>query len=282
MKLIECPRDAMQGFPHQVPTALKISYLQQLLAVGFDTLDFGSYVSPKAIPQLADTPQVLAALDMSATTTRLLAIVANVRGAEQALAQEKISFIGYPLSLSEIFQQRNTHKSIAEAFQDIARIQDLCYQQNKTLVTYLSMGFGNPYQEPWSTDIVLEFVQRLVTLNVSIISLSDTVGLAQLLDIQQLFTYLIPTFPQVEFGAHLHVQPRNWQAKVAAAVAGGCTRFDGALRGFGGCPLATDELTGNLATENLVAYFENNAVPLKINKQAFRSAWTLAETVFTS
>lgn len=282
MKLIECPRDAMQGFHHLIPTALKISYLQQLLAVGFDTLDFGSYVSPKAIPQMADTPQVLDALDLSATATRLLAIVANVRGAEQALAQEKISFIGYPLSLSQVFQQRNTSKSIEEAFIDIAWIQDLCYQQNKPLVTYLSMGFGNPYQEPWSIQLVVEFVQKLVDVNVSVISLSDTVGLAQPADIQQLFAYLIPAFPQVEFGAHLHVQPLNWQDKVAAAAAGGCTRFDGALKGFGGCPLATDELTGNLATENLVAYFENIAVPLKINKQAFRSALTLAETVFTS
>ncbi len=249
MKLIECPRDAMQGLTQIIPTVLKINYLQQLLAVGFDALDFGSYVSPKAIPQMADTPQVLDALDLSTTTTRLLAIVANVRGAEQALAQDKISFIGYPLSLSEIFQQRNTNKSIEDAFADIDRIQELCYQQNKTLVTYLSMGFGNPYREPWSTEIVLEFVQRLVNLKISVISLSDTVGVAQPADIQQLFFDLIPAFPEVEFGAHLHVQPLNWQEKVSAAVAGGCTRFDGALRGFGGCPLATDELTGNLATK---------------------------------
>ncbi|QNF33022.1 hydroxymethylglutaryl-CoA lyase [Adhaeribacter swui] len=280
MKLIECPRDAMQGFFRNIPTATKISYLQQLLAVGFDTLDFGSYVSPKAIPQMADTPQVLEALNLSASTTQLLAIVANVRGAEQAALQEKITCLGYPLSLSETFQQRNTRRSIQEAFTDVAQIQELCYRHHKTLVIYLSMGFGNPYQEPWNPDLVVAFTQKLINLKISIISLSDTVGIAQPADIQELFSYLIPAFPEVEFGAHLHVQPHNWQEKVAAAVAAGCQRFDGALRGFGGCPMATDHLTGNLATENLVAYFENIAVPLKINKQAFRSALTLAETVF--
>ncbi|PSR53827.1 hydroxymethylglutaryl-CoA lyase [Adhaeribacter arboris] len=282
MKIIECPRDAMQGIKNIIPTELKIRYLQQLLTVGFHTLDFGSYVSAKAIPQMADTPQVLEALDLADTFTKLLAIVANIRGAEQAAAQEKISYLGFPLSLSETFQQRNTRKSITEAFSELARIQEICTRQSKTLITYLSMGFGNPYQEPWNAEIVINLVQKLANLGVQIISLSDTVGVAQPADIQYLFRHLIPAFPQMEFGAHLHVQPLNWQQKIEAALAAGCSRFDGALKGFGGCPLAGDNLTGNVATENLVTYFENYGVPLKLNKKAFETALTLAGTVFTS
>jgi len=281
MKIIECPRDAMQGIKNIIPTALKIKYLQQLLAAGFYSLDFGSYVSARAIPQMADTPQVLEALDLSHTSTRLLAIVVNLRGAEQASLQEKMSYLGFPLSLSETFQQRNTHKSITEAFTELAKIQEICLRRNKSLVTYLSMGFGNPYQEPWSAETVIKFVQKLTDLGVQIISLADTVGVAQPTDIQYLFQNLIPAFPQIEFGAHLHVQPLNWQEKVAAAYTAGCTRFDGALKGFGGCPMAMDNLTGNLATENLVAYFENIGVPLKLDKKAFDSALSLAGTVFT-
>ncbi|QMU29458.1 hydroxymethylglutaryl-CoA lyase [Adhaeribacter radiodurans] len=282
MKIVECPRDATQGIKSKIATELKITYLQHLLAVGFHTLDFGSYVSAKAIPQMADTPQVLDALDLSYTSTKLLAIVANLRGAEQAAVQEKISYLGFPLSLSETFQQRNTRKSITEAFTELARIQDLCLQRNKTLVTYLSMGFGNPYQDPWSAETVLNFAQKLSNLGIQIISLSDTVGLAQPATIQYLFQNLIPAFPQIEFGAHLHVQPLNWLDKVKAAYNAGCTRFDGALKGFGGCPMASDKLTGNMATENLVTYFENIGVPLNFNKKAFETALTLAGTVFTS
>ncbi|MDQ3289916.1 MAG: hydroxymethylglutaryl-CoA lyase [Bacteroidota bacterium] len=282
MKIVECPRDAMQGIKNIIPTRLKITYLQHLLSVGFHTLDFGSYVSARAIPQMADTPQVLEAIDLSQTSTKLLAIVANLRGAEQTTLQEKISYVGFPLSLSETFQQRNTHKSIAEAFTELDHIQNLCQKRNKTLVTYLSMGFGNPYRDPWDAETVLRFVQSLVDMDIRIISLADTVGVAQATDIQYLFSQLIPAFPAIEFGAHLHVQPLNWQEKVEAAVAAGCTRFDGAIKGYGGCPMALDSLTGNLATENLVAYFENIGVPLNINKKAFETALTLAGTVFTS
>jgi hydroxymethylglutaryl-CoA lyase len=280
MKIIECPRDALQGISEFIPTATKIAYIQQLLAVGFDTLDFGSYVSPRAIPQLADTAQVLEALDISRSTTKLLAIVANIRGAEQAAAQDKITYLGFPLSLSETFQRRNTNKTIAEALTELNRLQDICLQKNKILVTYLSMGFGNPYQDPWNAGTVLAFVQQLAALDIRIISLADTVGVAQPGDITYLFRNLIPAFPQIEFGAHLHVQPQNWQEKVAAAFTAGCTRFDGALRGFGGCPMATNMLTGNLATENLVAYFQNNAVPLNLNQQAFEAALARANEVF--
>lgn len=282
MKIIECPRDAMQGLNVLIPTAIKIAYLQQLLAVGFDTLDFGSYVSPKAIPQMADTPQVLEGLNLSGTTTKLLAIIANLRGAEQAARQDKITYLGYPLSLSETFQQRNTRKTISEAFTEIAQIQEICMRQNKILVTYLSMGFGNPYNDPWNAEVVLEFVQKLNELQIQIISLSDTVGVAEPEGITYLFKTLIPAFPNIEFGAHLHVQPHNWQNKIAAALVAGCTRFDGAMKGFGGCPMASDNLTGNLATENLVAYFQNNAVPLKFNKHAFETALALANNVFIS
>ncbi len=280
MKIIECPRDAMQGMPNFITTAQKITYLQQLLAVGFDTLDFGSYVSPRAIPQLADTAQVLAALDLSRTNTKLLAIVANVRGGEQAAAQEKISYLGFPLSLSQTFQRRNTNKTIAEALIELDQLQGICQQKNKILVTYLSMGFGNPYGDPWNADAVLTLVQQLAARGSQIISLSDTVGVARPADISYLFGHLIPAFPQIEFGAHLHVQPHNWQEKVAAALSAGCTRFDGALRGFGGCPMAADALTGNLPTENLVAYFQNNGVPLNLNQQAFKAALALADAVF--
>lgn len=282
MKIIECSRDAMQGLKNFIPTKLKIAYLQQLLAIGFDTLDFGSYVSPKAIPQMADTAEVLEGLDLTQTSTKLLAIVANLRGAEQAALQDKITYLGYPLSLSETFQQRNTRKSISAALTELAHIQEVCTRQNKILVTYLSMGFGNPYNDPWNAQIVLGFVEKLASLEVRIISLADTVGVADPEDIAYIFNTLIPAFSQIEFGAHLHVQSHNWQEKVAAALKAGCTRFDGAIKGFGGCPMASDTLTGNLATENLVAYFTNNGVPLKFNRQAFEAALALAEVVFIS
>lgn len=280
MKLIECPRDAIQGIKTFIPTATKISYLQQLLAVGFDTLDFGSYVSPRAMPQMADTPQVLAALDLSRTVTKLLAIVANVRGAEQAAREEKITYLGFPLSLSETFQQRNTNKSVAAALVELQRIQEICQQAGKTLVVYLSMGFGNPYHDPWDAETVLALVQQLAAWEVRIISLADTVGVAQPATIDYLFRHLIPAFPQIEFGAHLHAAPHGWQLKVAAARAAGCARFDGALRGFGGCPLAAEALIGNLATENLVEYFQNNAVPLTLNLPALAAALARVPVVF--
>lgn len=280
MKLVECPRDAMQGLAHFVPTDLKIRYLNTLLQVGFDTLDFGSFVSPKAIPQLRDTTEVLAGLDLSTTTTKLLAIVANRRGAAQATDHEQISYIGFPLSISETFQQRNTNKSIAQAFSEVADIQSLCVQYGKRLVVYLSMGFGNPYGDAYSPDLVGDFTARLTQLGVRIIAPSDTVGSSTPEAIESLFTYLIGQFPEVEFGAHLHARPGDCSAKVRAAVRTGVQRIDGALRGFGGCPMADDTLTGNLPTEEIMQTLTEEGVKLAINQEAFQKALTLSAGVF--
>src|SRR5688572_10370464 len=280
MKIIECPRDAMQGITEFIPTETKVSYLNTLLKVGFDSLDFGSYVSPKAIPQLRDTEEVLAQLDLSNTKTKLLAIIANFRGAEQAASHQEIQYLGFPLSISETFQQRNTNKSITEALEEVARIQELCVKNNKELVTYISMGFGNPYGEAWSTETVGEFVQKLDDLGVKIISLSDTIGVSNPENIAYLFSGLIPAFPRIEFGAHLHTNPNTWREKVEAAYENGCRRFDGAMKGFGGCPMAKDELVGNMATENMVQYFRNIGVDLKLNEAAFAEAYAEAGSVF--
>jgi hydroxymethylglutaryl-CoA lyase len=280
IQLVECPRDAMQGRESFIPTAVKTAYLQKLLAVGFDTLDFGSFVSPKAMPQMQDTAAVLAGLDLETTPTRLLAIVANLRGAQQAAAYADIAYLGFPLSLSETFQQRNTRQSVREAGEEVARIQELCGRTGKALVVYLSMGFGNPYGDPWDTGLVLAFAQRMAGLQVPVISLADTIGRARPADIGYLFGELVPAFPQVTFGAHFHARPNDWQPKVAAAYRAGCRRFDGALLGFGGCPMAEDALVGNLATENLIAYFENIDIPLTINRPALGEALQLARAVF--
>lgn len=280
MKLIECPRDAMQGLAHFVPTDLKIRYLNALLRVGFDTLDFGSFVSPKAIPQLRDTAEVLAGLDLSATKTRLLAIIANRRGAEQAIGYSQIKYIGFPLSVSETFQQRNTNKSIAQAFTEIGEIQQLCVQANKELVVYLSMGFGNPYGDAYTPSLVGDFTAQLVQLGVRIIAPSDTVGSSTPDAIESLFSYLIQAFPQVEFGAHLHARPGDGPAKVRAALWAGVQRIDGALRGFGGCPMAADTLTGNLPTEEIIQTLAEEGVPLLLNQEAFQKALTLSAGVF--
>lgn len=280
MKIIECPRDAMQGITEFIPTETKVSYLNTLLKVGFDSLDFGSFVSPKAIPQLRDTEEVLAQLDLSTTKTKLLAIIANFRGAEQAASHKEIQYLGFPLSISETFQQRNTNKSIAEALEEVGRIQDLCVKNNKELVTYISMGFGNPYGEAWSTETVGEFVQKLDALGVKIISLSDTIGVSNPENIAYLFSGLIPAFPLIEFGAHLHTNPNTWREKVEAAYENGCRRFDGAMKGFGGCPMAKDELVGNMATENLVQYFREKNLNLNLNEPAFEAALAQAGSVF--
>ena len=281
MKLIECPRDAMQGRKEFIPTAQKVAYINQLLKVGFDTIDFGSFVSPRAVPQMSDTAEVLANLDLEETSSKLLAIVANVRGAEEAAAHEPISYIGFPLSVSETFQQRNTNKSIAEAMQQLGHIQDICHRHGKILVTYISMGFGNPYNDPWDAGTVIRFVEELHRLQVGIISLSDTVGVSTPENITYLFGHLIPAFESIAFGAHLHTTPAAWEEKVAAAYAAGCRRFDGALRGYGGCPMAMDELTGNMPTENLIAYFENIGLNLNLNKAAFAAAMAQSEAVFS-
>ena len=280
MKLIECPRDAMQGLSHFVPTDLKIRYLNTLLQVGFDTLDFGSFVSPKAIPQMRDTAEVLDKLYLFKTKTKLLAIVANVRGAEQATSYAQIRYIGFPLSVSETFQQRNTNKSIAQAFEDVQTIQNLCLQSGKELVVYLSMGFGNPYGDPYSPDIISEFTERLVQMGIGIIAPSDTVGSSTPEAIETLFRPLIKTYPGVEFGAHLHARPGEAPAKVRAAKQAGINRIDGALRGFGGCPMAADALTGNLPTEEIIETLANEGIALPINQEAFQKALTLSAGVF--
>ncbi len=280
MKLIECPRDAMQGLSHFVPTDLKIRYLNTLLQVGFDTLDFGSFVSPKAIPQMRDTAEVLDKLYLFKTKTKLLAIVANVRGAEQATSYAQIRYIGFPLSVSETFQQRNTNKSIAQAFEDVQTIQNLCLQSGKELVVYLSMGFGNPYGDPYSPDLISEFTERLVRMGIGIIAPSDTVGSSTPEAIEALFRPLIKAYPGVEFGAHLHARPGEAPAKVRAAKQAGVNQIDGALRGFGGCPMAADALTGNLPTEEIIETLANEGIVLPINQEAFQKALTLSAGVF--
>ena len=280
MQLIECPRDAMQGLADFIPTATKIAYLNQLLRVGFAALDFGSFVSPKAIPQLRDTAEVLAGLNAGNSPTELLAIVANQRGATTAASYPEIAYLGFPLSVSETFQRRNTNQTIAEALAGLAEMQNLCEKAGKRLVVYLSMGFGNPYGDPWSPEVVAEFTRRLAALGVGTVALSDTVGVSTPATIAPLFGTLIPAFPQIEFGAHLHTPPTSWREKVAAAYHAGCRRFDGALGGYGGCPMAADTLTGNMATENLVAYFQEQGEPLDIDLAAFAAARVAAGEVF--
>ena len=282
MKLIECPRDAMQGLHQFIPTDLKVAYLNLLLQVGFDTLDFGSFVSPKAIPQMSDTSEVLEQLDLSSTATKLLAIVANLRGAEQACRFEQISYLGFPLSVSETFQQRNTNKSVAEAMIEVRQIVELCHRHQKQLVVYLSMGFGNPYGDPYHPGIVQELTEKLIAYGIRIIAPSDTVGSATPETIQSLFASLIPTFPQAEFGAHLHSTPHTVIEKLDAAYRAGCRRFDGALKGFGGCPMASDALTGNLPTEQIIAFIEEKGVALKLDKNKLEEAFLLADQVFAN
>ena len=270
----------MQGLPEFIPTATKIAYLQQLLAVGFGVLDFGSFVSPKAIPQLRDTAEVLASLDLSQTNTKLLAIVANQRGAEQAVCYPEISYLGFPLSVSETFQRRNTNQTIAEARADVAAMHALCERHGKTLVVYLSMGFGNPYGDPWSPALVAGFTAELAALGVRIVALSDTVGVSTPALITPLFAELIPAFPGIEFGAHLHTTPATWPEKVQAAYQAGCRRFDSALGGIGGCPMATDTLTGNMATENLVAFLAAQGEATGLDTSEFQKALALSQVVF--
>ena len=282
MKLIECPRDAMQGLTEFIPTATKTAYLNALLAVGFDTLDFGSFVSPKAIPQLRDTAEVMAGLDLTQTRTKLLAIVANRRGAETAVQHPEISYLGFPLSVSETFQRRNTNQSTAEALADVAAMHELCESRGKTLVAYLSMGFGNPYGDDWSPAIVTDFTEQLARLGVRIVALSDTIGASTTATISPLFSALIPAFPAIEFGAHLHTTPTSWREKVSAAYEAGCRRFDGAIGGIGGCPMAADELTGNMATENLLDYLAEQHVKTGLDLAAFGRAQAMAATVFPS
>ncbi|MES2727657.1 MAG: hydroxymethylglutaryl-CoA lyase [Bacteroidota bacterium] len=282
IKIIECPRDAMQGLHDFIPTATKINYINQLLKVGFDTIDFGSFVSPKAIPQLVDTAEVLAHLDLANTTSKLLAIVANVKGAETAVQHPEIKYIGFPFSISETFQQRNTNSSIAQSLETVKTIQALCVKNNKELVLYISMGFGNPYGDVWNTEIVEKWVQEMHALGIKIISLSDTIGIANPDSISYLFKHLIPAFPTIEFGAHLHTTPNTWQEKIDAAYQNGCKRFDGALKGFGGCPMASDKLTGNMPTENMFIRFNELNEQTNINQDAFFNAMLSADKIFAN
>jgi len=279
IKLVECPRDAMQGWHEYIPVDIKINYLNSLLKVGFDTLDFGSFVSPKAIPQLRDTKEVLKGLDLSNTATKLLAIIANTRGAEEAVVYDEISYLGFPFSISEEFQRRNTNSTIEESIIRVDEIQSLCQKNNKELVVYISMGFGNPYGEIWNADIVIHWVKKLVQRDIKIIALSDTIGVSNPENITHLFSRLIPEFHGIEFGAHLHSNPKNWEEKVMAAENSGCLRFDSALKGIGGCPMAADELVGNLATENIVNHF-GGPEKLGLNPVVFNDSMKIASTIF--
>lgn len=282
MKVIECPRDAMQGLHDFIPTQTKAAYINQLLKVGFDTIDFGSFVSPKAIPQMRDTAEVLSLLNLSGSHSKLLAIIANLRGAEQACTHPEISYLGFPLSISETFQQRNTNKSIGEAMDQLAEIQNLCFKHSKTLVTYISMGFGNPYGEAFNQQIVADFISRLHELNISIISLSDTIGVADPQVIKEVFKNSIIAYPTIEFGAHFHSTPNKTREKIEAALEAGCKRFDSAIKGFGGCPMAKDDLTGNVATEKLLAILEEQGQAPVIDKRAFEKSMINSLEVFPS
>ena len=278
LKLIECPRDAMQGWANWIPTEKKITYLNQLLKVGFDTLDFGSFVSPKAIPQMADTAIVYEALEES--DTKLLSIIANLRGTETAVNFPRIKYLGFPFSISETFQQRNTNSSITEAFKTVEAIQSLCQKADKEMVVYFSMGFGNPYGDAFNVEIVADWTEKMSNLGIKIIALSDTVGLADANTISQLYSSLIPAYPHIEFGGHFHANQDNWHKKIQTAFQAGCQRFDGAIGGFGGCPMAEDELVGNINTQNMIQFFENQGVELGLNKNEFQKSVKMSREIF--
>ena len=280
VKLIECPRDAMQGIKPFISTQLKADYIQSLLKCGFDTIDFGSFVSPKAIPQMRDTAEVLSKLDLTETSSKLLAIVANLRGAKDACQFEEIDYLGYPFSISENFQMRNTHKTVAQSVEVLQDIINIAHRSNKKVVAYLSMGFGNPYGDPWNVDIVAQWTQKLASMGVEILSLSDTVGTSDRETIAYLFSNLIPQYPKIEFGAHLHTTPDQWFDKVDAAFLAGCKRFDGAIKGFGGCPMAKDKLTGNMPTEKLVSYFNKKNTDSNVKMTSFEAAYNKSLEVF--
>lgn len=296
VKLTECPRDAMQGIHDFIPTEKKIAYINSILKCGFDTVDFGSFVSPKAIPQMRDTAEVLRSLDMSYVSypqsrnsspegggregASLLAIIANTRGAEDAVAFDEITYLGFPFSISETFQQRNTNSSIAESLKRVEEIQSLCVKKNKQLLIYISMAFGNPYGDIWNVGIVEEWVKKLSQLDIKSFALADTIGVSNPENIRYLFSNLIPAFPQLEIGAHLHTTPGTWEEKVEAAYHAGCRKFDSAIKGFGGCPMASDKLTGNMPTENLLSYFNKKEISTGVNSNGLLDAMKLAVSVF--
>ncbi len=280
ISLIECPRDAMQGWKHFIPTQKKISYINGLLKVGFDTIDFGSFVSPKVIPQMADTREVLNGLEVDLSKTRLLAIVANIRGAEEAAGFEKISYLGFPFSISPTFQQRNTNSTLSASLEMVEEIQSLCVKNQKKLVIYISMGFGNPYNDPYNDAIVLEWVDKMVQLDIGVISMADTVGLATPEQVGTILNKLIPTYGDTKFGVHLHSTAANWKAKITASLAAGCFRFDGALKGVGGCPMADDELVGNMDTELMIPYFNELNLLNNIDMDSLAICSRMASEIF--
>ncbi len=278
--LIECPRDAMQGWPHLIPTEKKIQYLNALLQCGFNTLDFGSFVSPKAIPQMADTAKVIAGLELGSTNTKLLAIIANERGAADAVCYDQISYLGFPFSISETFQQRNTNSSVDESLKRVEDIQELCVKNKKELVVYISMGFGNPYGDLYNEEIVMHRTKQITELGVKIISIADTVGLATANEVSMLMKNIIPAFSNIEVGVHLHSSPNDREAKIEAALSAGCMRFDAAIKGIGGCPMAGNELVGNMDTEVMLNYFESKGYQLGIDKVALHKCSLMANEIF--
>lgn len=280
LKIIECPRDAMQGIKEIISTENKVRYINQLLKVGFDTIDMGSFVSSKAIPQMADTRAVLDRINWQSYNSKLLTIVANVRGAREACEFEQVDYLGFPFSISETFQLRNTNSTMEESLERVREIQDLCLSRNKELVVYISMGFGNPYGDIWNAEIVQTWAKRLSDLGIKILSLSDTIGVSNPINISYIFSSLIKEFPDIEFGAHLHTTPHTWKEKIQAAYENGCRRFDGAIKGYGGCPMAKDELTGNMPTENMLYYFDLNDIETNIERKEFNKSLNLAMDIF--
>jgi hydroxymethylglutaryl-CoA lyase len=280
LKLVECPRDAMQGWKHFIPTQKKIEYINALLKVGFDTIDFGSFVSPKAIPQMADTHEVIANLNLTNSTSKLLAIIANERGATDAVVYDEIQYLGFPFSVSETFQKRNTNSTIEESLGRVEEIQNLCIKNKKELVVYISMGFGNPYGDEYNEAIVFKWVDKLVAMDIKIISLADTVGLATAAQVSSVTKYLVHSLPGIEIGVHLHSTAINWKVKVDAALEAGCKRFDGALKGIGGCPMADDELLGNMDSELMIPYFEEKKLLPAINLEALQECSRMAASIF--
>lgn len=280
LTLVECPRDAMQGWKHFIPTEQKVDYLNSLLKVGFDVLDCGSFVSPKAIPQMADTKDVLPQLQLDGVKTKLLTIIANTRGAEDAVQFDQVTYLGFPFSISETFQLRNTNKTIAESLKQVEEIQNLCVQRKKELVVYISMGFGNPYGDEYNADVAIKWVGELARRGIRIISMADTVGVAKPDNIEYIFSNLVPEFKDVTIGAHFHSTIDKWEEKIATAYNNGCRSFDSAMKGIGGCPMAEDELVGNIATENLVNWAERQQLPLQLDKEAFNAAWLKAAEIF--
>jgi hydroxymethylglutaryl-CoA lyase len=280
IKITECPRDAMQGIVHFIPTDIKAAYINLLLQVGFDTIDFGSFVSAKAIPQLQDTAAVLAKLDLGKTSSKLLAIIANYRGAEEAVKHTEITYLGYPFSISETFQLRNTNTTLPQAFDNVKRMQELAVTNDKKLLVYLSMGFGNPYGDEWNTGIIHEWTEKLVNEGINNIALADTIGISEAGQISDIYPALCAAFPKTEFGIHLHSTPDTWQPKIDAAYQSGCKRFDTAIKGYGGCPMAANDLTGNIATENLIAYLKSKNEPTGLHMDKFYEAMEYSGRVF--